>query len=79
MIKTIIFDVSENNNKKQLATLDFNGCGLPQRGDNIVIDDTIYVVQRKEYITDKRIEGTSTHSYIVGLQVKKYIPEMYGF
>lgn len=72
MIRTIIYDVSESNDKKQLSTLNFSGCGFPQRGDNIVINGQRYVVQRKEYIVDQ-------DQYTVGLQVKKYIPEEFGF
>lgn len=79
MIKTIIFDVSENNNKKQLATIEFSGCGFPQKGDNVIIDDVRYVVQRKEYIAEKQKLNPNVHSCVVGLQVKKYIPEEYGF
>lgn len=80
MIKTIIYDVSETNNKVELATAHLSGCGFPQKGDNIIINDTIYVVQRKEYlIKEKTLKDSATHSCTVGLQVKRYIPEEFGF
>ena len=80
MIRTIIYDVSETDKKKELAITHFSGCGFPQKGDNIVVGDVRYVVQRKEYVvTEKTLKDSTTHSYTVGLQVKKYIPEQFGF
>lgn len=77
MIMTAIIDVSEINKKKQLTILNFKEYDLPQKGDNIIIDDNIYVVQRREYNVIQT--GKSIDAYSIGLQVKKYIPEKYGF
>lgn len=72
MIKTIVYDVNEGSIFNPLAILNFSGCGFPQFGDNIVINEQRYVVQRKEYIVDQ-------DRYDVCLQVKKYIPDEFGF
>lgn len=74
MIETIIFDISEINKKSEIATIIFNECNFPQRNDHIVINNMTYVVQKKEYIVNN-----SDNSYTVNLQVKKFIPEKFGF
>lgn len=74
MIQTIIFDISEINKKTEIAKITFNECNFPQRNDHIVINNTTYVVQKKQYIINN-----DDNSYTVNLQVKKFIPEKFGF